>query len=74
MNYHLSNINVRHYGKLMFELFDKLKDMPDGPERDELIRITANQMKRDLTNGVMGLWIMKKVASDLLVLQMGRSS
>ena len=65
MNYHLSNINVRHYGKLMFELFDKLKDMPDGPERDELIRITANQMKRDLTQWSHGSMDNEKVASDL---------
>ncbi len=65
MNYHLSNIKVRHYGKLMFELFEKLKDMPEGPERDELIRITANQMKRDLTQWSHGSMDNEKVASDL---------
>lgn len=29
-------------------MFEKLKAMPEGEERDELVRITANQMKRDL--------------------------
>lgn len=42
------NITLRHYGKLVGELLEKLKSMPDGEERDELIRLTANQMKRDL--------------------------
>ncbi len=40
-------IPVRHYGRMVFELFDKLKTMEPGPERDELTALTANQMKRD---------------------------
>ena len=39
---------IKHYGSMMFELFDKLKSMEPGPERDELTRLTANQMKRNL--------------------------
>ena len=50
MKYPMTQIKVRHYGKMMFELFDKLKEMPDGPEKKELTRITANQMKRDLSD------------------------
>ena len=41
-------IHLRHYGRLVEELFDKLKTMPAGPERDMLAQHTANQMKRDL--------------------------
>ena len=41
-------IRLRHYGKLVEELLEKLKEMSNGPERDELVRQTANQMKRDL--------------------------
>ena len=43
------HIRLRHYGKLIEELFEKLKTMPAGEERDALTYYTANQMKRDLT-------------------------
>ena len=39
---------MRHYGQLLMEVFERLKTMPEGAERDELVRLTANQMKRDL--------------------------
>ena len=45
MPYPMKDIAVRHYGYMVFELFDKLKQMPPGKERDELARVTANQMK-----------------------------
>ena len=41
-------VRLRHYGRLVEELFKKLKTMPEGEERDTLVRYTANQMKRDL--------------------------
>ena len=44
--YPMKDIPVRHYGYMMFEIFEKLKTMEPGPERDELVRVTANQMKR----------------------------
>ena len=56
---------VRHYGRLMMEMFEKLKDMPAGEERDELVRITANQMKRDLAAWGHGSMDDEKVADDL---------
>lgn len=65
MKYPMTKIKVRHYGKMMFELFEKVKNMEDGPKREELIRITANQMKRDLAQWSHGLMDDKKVASDL---------
>lgn len=63
--YPTENIPVMHYGKMVFELFDKLKTMPAGPERDELTRLTANQMKRDLMVWSHGSSDDEKVASDL---------
>ena len=55
----------RHYGRLMMEVFEKLKTMPEGEERDELVRITANQMKRDLATWGHGSMDDEKVADDL---------
>ncbi len=65
MPYPMTKIPVRHYGKMMFEVFDKLKSMEPGEERDELIRLTANQMKRDLYQWGHGSSDDEKVASDL---------
>ena len=65
MAYPMKRIPVRHYGNMMFELFGRLKTMPAGKERDELIRLVANQMKRDLTLWGHGSSDDEKVASDL---------
>lgn len=59
------NIHLRHYGKLVGELLDKLKDMPEGAQRTELIRLTANQMKRDLLQWGHGSADNEKVADDM---------
>ncbi len=48
MSYPMKRIPVRHYGMMMFEMFDLLKQMPEGSDRTELVRLVANQMKRDL--------------------------
>ena len=60
-----SQSHFRHYGHLMMEVFEKLKTMPEGEERDELVRITANQMKRDLATWGHGSMDDEKVADDL---------
>ena len=60
-----SNVRLHHYGKLVSELLEELKTMPDGDERDELIRLTANQMKRDLVQWGHGSIDDEKVADDM---------
>ena len=56
---------MRHYGQLLMEVFERLKTMPEGAERDELVRLTANQMKRDLMTWSHGSVDDEKVADDL---------
>ena len=58
-------VRLRHYGRLIEEVLAKLKDMPEGPERDELVRVTANQMKRDLAAWGHGSMDDERVAADL---------
>ncbi|MBQ8949099.1 MAG: DUF4290 domain-containing protein [Prevotella sp.] len=58
-------IGLRHYGKLLEQLFEKLKSMPEGEERDALVYYTANQMKRNLTTWGHGSMSDEKVADDL---------
>ena len=60
-----NRIKLRHYGKLVEELLEKLKDMPDNKERDELVRQCANQMKRDLLQWGHGSTDDEKVAEDI---------
>jgi hypothetical protein len=57
--------HLRHYGRLLSEMFEQLKQMPEGAERDELVRLTANQMKRDLATWGHGSMEDEKVADDL---------
>ena len=61
----MKRIPVRHYGNMMFEIFDILKSMPAGAERDELARLAANQMKRDLFQWGHGSSDDEKVVSDI---------
>ncbi|MBR4898726.1 MAG: DUF4290 domain-containing protein [Prevotella sp.] len=60
-----TSIRLRHYGRLVEELCEKLKVMPEGDERDELARLTANQMKRDLMLWGHGSIDDEKVVDDI---------
>ena len=60
-----TSVKLRHYGRLVQELLEKLKTMQPGPERDQLTSLTANQMKRDLVNWGHGSMDNEKVADDL---------
>ena len=58
-------IHLRHYGNLVEELFEQLKTMPEGEERDALVKKTANQMKRDLVTWGHGSADDERIANDL---------
>ena len=58
-------MRLRHYGKLLEQLFEKLKTMPEGDERDTLAYYTASQMKRNLMTWGHGSMSDEKVADDL---------
>ena len=45
--YPKGNIRYRHYGRCIEEMMKKACDMPDGAERDELLRLIAAQMKKE---------------------------
>jgi hypothetical protein len=72
MNLPQNGIRLRHYGRLVEELTERLKTMPAGAERDELARLTANQMKRDLIQWGHGSMDDEKVADDLARLTDGQ--
>lgn len=59
------NLRLRHYGRLIGQLFEQLKTMPAGEERDTLAYYTANQMKRDLATWGHGYMSDEKIIDDL---------
>jgi hypothetical protein len=65
-------VRVRHYGHLVQQLLEKLATMEYGSERDELIRLTANQMKRDLILWGHGSNEDERVADDMARLTDGK--
>jgi len=60
-----SPVKARHYGRLIEQMLDRLKSMPDSPAREELVRLTANQMKSNLYLWGHGSTSNEKVADDL---------
>ena len=44
--YTLTPIRYRHYGKTLERMIKKCEDYLDGPERDQLISLLANHMKK----------------------------
>lgn len=66
------HVRLRHYGHLLEEVFARLKQMPEGEERDALVALTANQMKRDLVQWGHGSMDDEKVAEDLARLTDGK--
>lgn len=50
LSYPKGHIRFRHYGRLVERAMEELKTMPEGSERDELTRLIANRMKRNLAD------------------------
>lgn len=65
LSYPKGTIRFRHYGRLIERAMQQLEEMPEGSERDELVRLIANRMKRNLADwkgdGVQDV----KVARDI---------
>lgn len=65
IEYSKTAVPVRHYGKLLFQVLEQLKEMPEGPMRDELAKETAEQMYRSLATWGFGSVDKERVVSDL---------
>lgn len=48
LRYPMKRITRRHYGHLVEESLRYAQTLPEGEERDELLKMTANQMKQNL--------------------------
>lgn len=63
--YPQKSINKRHYGAFVEELTKKLTTMEKGQERDELTRLVANMMKRNLASWNANAMNDEKILDDL---------
>ena len=46
MHYQLEPIRYRHYGKIIERMIERAAEYPDGEERDALVMLLANHMKK----------------------------
>ena len=46
VDYHLDRIKFRHYGKIIEKMIERACDYPDGEEKDALVMLIANHMKK----------------------------
>jgi hypothetical protein len=62
VEYSDGNIKYRHYGKNIEMIIMKAAEYPDGPEKDALVKIIANHLKKSYLT-----WNRNSVDDDLIV-------
>ena len=70
--YTLTPIRDRHYGKTIERMIKKCEDYPDGPERDQLISLLANHMKKSFLTWNKEVVDDDKIFKDLREYSRGR--
>ena len=65
ISYPQKNISKRHYGAILEELVKKLSEIEDKSEREALIKMIGNQMKRSLGRWNKDVMTDEKVFDDL---------
>ena len=48
IEYHLEPIKYRHYGKIIERMIERAAQYPEGEERDALVMLLANHMKKSI--------------------------
>lgn len=67
--YHNGEIKHAHYGRIISLLIEAAAEMPDGDEKDYLINLILNQMKKDYLT-----WNKSQVADELIIRDMTEMS
>ncbi|MBP6609661.1 MAG: DUF4290 domain-containing protein [Paludibacter sp.] len=70
--YKKSRIRYMHYGRTLEEMIEKVGEYPEGDERNELIRLIANQMKKCFLTWNKELVDDRKIFDDLRELSKGK--
>ena len=72
INYPAGDIRYRHYGHLLPSMVKVAVSMPEGPERSQLVRLLAVQMKKDLLTWNKEMVSDERIADDLAYFSHGR--
>ncbi len=72
VEYGQSRITYRHYGKMMEQMIQKANDLEEGPEKDALIKMLANFMKRSYMTWNKDTVDDRKIFKDLEELSDGK--
>jgi len=70
--YKNSRIRYMHYGRTLEEMIEKVAEYSDGEEKNELIRLIANQMKKCFLTWNKEVVDDKKIFDDLRLLSKGK--
>ena len=72
IDYPSGDIRYRHYGRIVPDLIKVAVSMPEGPERSQLVRLLAVQMKKDLMTWNKELVSDERIAADIDYFSHGR--
>lgn len=70
--YKKSRIRYQHYGRTLEEMIEKVANYPDGEEKNELIRLISNQMKKCFLTWNKEVVDDRKIFDDLRELSKGK--
>lgn len=70
--YKNSRIRYQHYGRTLEEMIEKVAEYTDGEEKNELIRLVANQMKKCFLTWNKEVVDDRKIFDDLRLLSKGK--
>lgn len=70
--YPSKDIRYRHYGQMLETLIKKATEFPDGEEKDNLVALICNHMKKDYLTWNRDTVDDKKIADDLYELSNGK--
>lgn len=65
IGYAEGEVRFRHYGRIIPELIRKAMEYPEGPERRQLVRLIAAQMRKDLVLWNKEMNADNRIAEDL---------
>lgn len=71
VEYKTTELRRRHYGRVIESMIQKATELPDGDDRNELIRLIANQMKKQLLVSNKDSASDQRVCRDLMEISNG---
>ena len=72
--YPMTKIRFRHYGHLVESLLEKIYEMPESSDRDDLLRVVARRMRADLAEWRGEGGDLQKIAADISMYSNGKFS